>query len=383
MSEQIKAKDPAQSKSPMKIAAYMLAILAFAVALSFASYCEEIEVKEWAPYSGVDGFSLKDGVVAFNSTSPMPLLTTKDNVFINASRFKFLEVRMKSDKSYATGKLFFRKIGDPGFSYYNSFEFQTGLNNGYHDYLVDLNRNSGWFGTVTQMILNPINSEGAVEIKSVKFLEPDIWLSARSFWKEFFTFARPLPGTINYMYAPKVNGTPVNTYVYWLLILISISLIFIYWFKADHPAKLFKILPPKVIMVCLAFWLLLDARTALDQFRSAIIDYQTFGGKSLEEKQALSTNEGYYDFYYFLKFCGEKIPSGSSYSLVIPSNAVYFGEKSRYYLYPTYETTIEAGYVLVYDPQRTLKANEIPGKGYNKYADFGKNRYILKRSASI
>ncbi len=383
MPEQIKRKDPAQAKPPMKNLVFVLSILAFAIALSFASYCEEAEVREWSPYSGVVGLSLKDNILAFTSTSSLPLLITKDNIFINASRFKFLEVRMKSNKSYMTGRIFFKKIGDPGFSYYNSLEFQTGLNNGYYSYLIDLNRNSGWFATVTQMILSPINEEGLVEIKDFKFLEPNAWLATRSFWQEFFTLERPRPGTINFMYAPKINGIPVNTYIYSLLILISLSLIVIYWIKVDHPGKLLKIIPPKMIMVCLVFWLLLDARTAFDQFRSGIIDYQTFGGKSLEEKQALSTNEGYYDFYYFLKFCRENIPAGSTYSLVIPPSDVYFGEKSRYYLYPTYESTIEAGYVLVYDPQKTVKADEIPRRGYSKYADFGKNRYILKRAAAI
>jgi hypothetical protein len=382
MSGQLEKNNKSFSPRAIKFAVRVLAILFFAVALSFASYCEEASVMEWSPYSGVEGLSLKDHILAFNSTSNMPLLATKDNIFINASMLKFLVIRMKSNKSYQSGRLFFKKIGDPGFNYYNSIEFQTGLNNGYHNYLIDLNRNQGWFGTVTQIILNPINEEGAVEIEDFRFIEPNIWLQARSLWQEFFTLERPRPGTINYIYAPKINGTPVNTYIYSLLILIALSLIVFYWFRTDKPGKLLKILPPKVIVFCLVFWLLLDARAAFDQLRSAVIDQQTFGGKSLEEKQALSTSEGYYDFYYFLKFCGDKVPSGSTYSLVIPSSAVYFGEKARYYLYPTYESTVESGYVLVYDPQRTVKAEQIPRKGYGKFADYGKNCYILKRTSS-
>jgi hypothetical protein len=382
MSEQTKGKAFLRAKPLMNAAIYMLAISAFIVSISFSVYCEEAQVKEWAPYSGVEGLTSKGDVLAFNSTSQMPLIITKENIFINASRFKFLEIRMKANKSYLAGKLFFKKIGDPGFNFANSFEFQTGLNNGYHSYLIDLSRNSGWFGTVTQLVLSPVNTEGPVEIESVRFLEPSVWLAAKSILQEFFTFARPMPGTINYMYAPKINGTPVNTYIYSLLFILSLILIFVYWFKIKDPGKLLKVLPAKIIIACLVFWLLLDARNAFDQFRSAILDSQTFGGKSLEGKQALSTGEGYYDFYYFLKFCGEKIPSGSSYSLVVPPNDVYFGEKSRYYLYPTYQTTIEAGYVVVYDPQKALKASDIPGKGYAKFADFGKNRYILKRAAA-
>ena len=367
----------------MKNALLFISIIFFSVILSTVSFCEEVAVREWSPYSGIEGISFKDNILAFHSTSSMPLLASKSDIFINASRQKVLELKMRSNKSYMTGRLFFRRIGDAGFNYSNSFEFQTGLNNTYRKYLVDLGRNPNWFGTVTQIMLSPINGEGSVDIESIKFLEPSIWLTARIFWQEFFTFERPLPRTINFIYGPRINGISINTYIYSLILFISLAMIAFYWNKLGGPGKLLTILPSKIIMICFIFWLLLDARTAIDQFRSAVIDRQTFGGKSLEEKQALSTNGVYYDFYHYLKFCGEKIPSGSRYSLIVPPNSTYFLEKSRYYLYPTYENTMEAEYVLVYDPQKTIKSDEIPGKGYNKYADLGNNRYILKRAAGL
>jgi hypothetical protein len=210
-----------------------------------------------------------------------------------------------------------------------------------------------------------------------------MWLAIGSFWQEFFMFERPLPRTINFIYGPRIGGISVNTYIYSLIILISLSLVVFYWVKFNDPGKLLNIIPLKIIMICLVFWLLLDARTAIDQLRSAIIDHQIFGGKSLEERQALSTNGGFRDFYYYLKFCGEKIPAGSKYSLVVPPNAIYFIDKSRYYLYPTCEDTGEARYVLVYDPQREIKASDMPGRGFKRYADYGSNRYVLKRASAL
>jgi len=367
----------------MKKAALFLFVFVSIFVPSLHAFCEEFPIQELSPYSGVEGLSFTNDILSLKSTSPMPLLMTKDNIFVNASRFKLLEIKMKSDKSYMTGRIFFRRIGDPGFNYYNSFQFQTGLNNMYHDYLIDLGRNPNWFGTVLQIMFSPINGDGLVEVKDIKFLEPNMWAAIRSSWQEFFTFERPAPRTVNFIYGPKINGISVNTYIYSLIFLISLLLILFYWIKLNDLGKLLNITPLKIIMICFIFWLLLDARTAVDQLRSAIIDHQTFGGKSFEEKQALSTSGSFNDFYYYLRFCGEKIPHGSTYSLVVGPSAIYFIDKSRYYLYPTYEDTMEAEYVLVYDPQKTLKADEIPGKGFKKFADFGENQYILKKVSGI
>jgi len=367
----------------MKYPAIILIFLFFAIAICSFAYCEEAYVQEWAPYSGVENLSLKDNVLELHSTSSMPLLTTKGDLLINASRLKVLEIKMKSDKSYMTGRMFFRRIGDPGFNYFNSFEFQTGLNNMYHSYLVDLGRNQNWFGTVTQIMFSPINGEGSVEIENVRFLEPSLLFSVGTFWQEFFTFERPAPRTINFIYGPRINGISVNVYVYWLMIAMAALIISFYWLKHNDIKDVIAVAPTKLLLLCLTFWVLLDARTIFDQLRTGITDYQIFAGKSLEEKQALSTNASYYDFYYYLKSCGEKVPSGSSYSLVVPSGFFYFIDKSRYFLYPTYERTIEAQYVLVYDPQNMVKAQDIPAKDHKKYADFGNNRYILKRTVIL
>jgi len=364
----------------MKNAALFLSIIFFSVLVSTVSHCEEVVVREWSPYSGIEGLTSVDNVLTMRSVSPIPLLTTRDNIFINASRFKVLEIKLRSNKSYMTGRVFFRRIGDPGFNYNNSFDFQTGLNNIYHRYIIDLGRNPNWFGTVSQIMISPINGEGKVDIADIKFLEPNIWLTSRSFWQDFFVFEKPLPRTINFIYGPRINGISVNVYIYWSMILISLAAVIVYWSRSGEPAAMLKLMPSKIIIICFIFWLLLDARSAVDQIRSAVIDWQTFGGKTLQEKQALSTGGGFYDFYHFLKYCGEKIPSGSKYSLVVPPNAIYFIDKSRYYLYPTYENTTEAQYVLVYDPQKDIKTSDLPGGGFKRYTDYGNNRYILKRS---
>lgn len=360
----------------------MLSFFLAAAAVSF-SYCGEITVKEWTPNMGITGFSAQNNGLSLRAISSMPVLTSKGDLYLDAEKFKVLEIQIRSDINYATGKVFFRRIGDPGFIRYNSVEFHAGQAGTLKNCLIDLSRNPNWNGTIMQLALVPVDSEGSVKIESIKFFEPDFRLKFAVFWKEFFAFEKPLPRTINFIYGPRINGISVNAYIYLLIILISLLLIVVYWVKFNEPGKLLNVISSKMIIVCFIFWLLLDARTALDQFRSAVVDHQTFGGKSLEEKQALSTNGSYYDFYHYLRFCGEKIPSGSSYSIIVPPNAVYFTDKARYYLYPTYEDTKEAEYMLVYDPQRTIKTDDIPRKEFKRYADFGNDRYILKRAAGL
>jgi len=370
----------------MKNALLFLSILFFSVVISFGSFCEEVAVREWFPYSGIEGLSSVDNVLTMRSVSPIPLLTTRDNIFINASRLKVLEIRLRSNKSYMTGRMFFRRIGDPGFNYNNSFDFQTGLSNIYHRYIIDLGRNPNWFGTVTQLMLSPINDKGSVEIASVSFMEPNIFIMTSVFWQEFLAFERPIPRTINVIFGPKINGVAINVYIYYSILFLSLLYLIFFSIKLKNIKAILNIIIPRIIVICFVFWILLDARILVDQIRFAILNYQIFGGNNFEEKQALSTFQYYRDFYYFLKICKQKLPERALYSLVVPDGYIYFDIKARYYLYPICEIRASdetPDYVIVYDPQKLLKGKDVVPKGYKIYTKCNEAGYIVKRSGSI
>ncbi len=360
----------------MKNAAFIFSILIFAIAISFSSYCEEIAVREWSPYSGVEGLSSADNVLTLRSTSSMPLLATKGNIFINASRLKFVDIKMRSDKSYMTGRMFFRRIGDPGFNYYNSFEFQTGINNMYHSNIIALNRNPNWFGTVTQIMLSPINGEGSVKIESVDFLEPGILIAARAYWQEFFTLEVPQMRTVNFIYGQKINGTSIYLYIYCLILLISIFVISAEYVKHKDLNVIYRSASMKILTICVIFWAVLDLRVLFDQARTVMLDSQTYSGKSLEEKRALATLG---DIYGFLSFSGSKIPKGSGFNTVNPPY-YYFREKAVYYLYPR-RVDENAAYVLVYNTDRSQDKtiSEYIKKGYKTFSTFKEGEFILKK----
>jgi hypothetical protein len=281
---------------------------------------------------------------------------------------------MRSNKSYVTGRMFFKRIGDAGFNYNNSFEFQTGLNNMYHTYLVNLSRNPNWFGTVTQLMLSPINSEGSVQIADMKFLEPNMCLTAGALWQEFFTFEVPQLRTVNFIYGPKIAMVSVNMYIYLLIFFISVIIILVRYREAG---AVFKDSAKKIIIICLVFWVALDLRILIDQARTVILDTQTFKGKTLDERRSLVTLNDYYDF---LHFSDSAVPKGASFNLVHPTYYYYWAEKAMYYLSPR-SISETADYILVYDPGKALRepVNEYQKKGFKMFATFKDGEFILKK----
>lgn len=337
------------------------------------AFCEAIQIRDWAPYSGVSNISSADNILSFTSTSQMPLILSRNDLFINANRFKVLAVRIKTSKSYATGRIFFRRIGDKDFYNFNYLEFQTGKKDATSTRILDLAKNPNWGGVVTQLMLSPVNEITNVEIESLRLLEPSFGLMVSALWQEFFKYESPVPRTINFMYGAKINNISVNVYMYWAILLLLLPIYAYFFIRKWDNKKIFVSGMFTVLIFCFIAWALIDLRNSMDQIRSAQADWRVFDCKSLEEKQALSTYGTFYDFYQFLKFSNNEIPKGSSFDLKDPGGYIYFINKAKYYLYPTYQSTDNAEYILVYDVGNFNK------NGYKMFRSFKDNAYILKR----
>ena len=232
-------------------------------------------------------------------------------------------------------------------------------------------------------MLMPVNAEASIEIKKIGLLEPNLWTMSRVRWQEFFTFERPMPRTINVIFGPKLNGISINVYIYYLIFSSSFLYLIYFSIKLRDFKSIMNSLIPKILLACFFFWVLLDVRILMDQIRYSVLNYQIFAGKSLEEKQALSTFQYYRDFYYFLKICKTKLPERALYSLVVPDGYTYFDIKARYYLYPICEIRRPdevPDYIIVYDPQKMLNGKDVIPKGYKLFAICNEAGYIVKRS---
>lgn len=359
----------------MKNPALFILILIFSLVAPSGSFCEVTAINEWAPYSGVEGFSLKDEVLAFNSTSYMPLLISKSDIFINASRQKVLEVRMKADKSYMTGRLFFRRIGDAGFNYNNSFEFQTGLNNMYHKYVLDLSRNPNWFGSVSQLMLSPVNDKGSVEVASVDFMEPNISLMAAAYWQEFMKFEPIMGVTVNTIKGKSLDGTPINVYMYFASFALALLIIAKNFkqLRFDDLASFHGSLNSsfrEIILMLIILFALLEVRQGFDYGRQFIIDYSTLFGKPLDTKRELTTYGGLYEYVQFVK---SHLPERATAALT--SSDPYFKDKGRYYLYPIRIVQEDPDYILVLrDPAKDVKGYKLLAKLSNDQMIFVKGK---------
>lgn len=360
----------------MKKTFSLIWIFLFVFILSCSSFCEEVAVRDWAAFSGIDNLTVNNDTLSFNTKSQMPLLSSKDNLFINANRFNVLLIKMKTNGSYQIGRLFFKRIGDRDFSHINSFQLQLGLGNMYHNYLLDLSGNPNWYGVITQMMFSPINEEGVVEVDSFKLLEPNPFLKTSVLWQEFFSFEMPQLRSVNFIYGPKINKLSVNLFIYFLIAALSVIIFSIEFIRSRDFGITLSKSSKKIIIACLVFWMLLDMRIMFDQIRTAILDTQLFFGKTLDTKRALTTLG---DFYGFVSFSNSKMPSGSSFNLIAPTN-YYFREKSVYYLYPIFYDD-NAEYILVYNPDGSL-GNSIGDKikiGYKVYATYKEGEFILRK----
>lgn len=360
----------------MKKTFLWLIVLSGIIMFPFFCSCDELIVKDWSAYSGVNDLKIKEDGLLFNSAGQFPLLASRNDLFINANKFSILKVKMRADKSYLTGRLFFRRVGDRDFNIANSYELQTGLNNGFHDYVIDLSRNPNWYGVVMQLMFSPGNSEGPYEIAGFKVMEPGPPLKIAAIGQEFFTFEVPQLRTLNFIYGPKISGISVNVYIYYSILLLS--LLVLAWELISHKEfiKAFNISSKYILVICLAFWMALDMRILFDQTRSVIFDIQTFGFKGLEEKRALSTPG---DLYSYLTFVRSKLSERSGIDMLFTSSN-YFREKALYYLYPMHYDE-SSDYVLVYDPYKSLdkELRAYMQKGYKMFAFFKEGELILKK----
>ncbi len=297
------------------------------------------------------------------------------NTMIDAEEHNTLILKLKSSQNGAA-RVFWANSYDMRFNAQKSLSFS--IRKGTHKYYFNLPaRNPNWIGWTRGLIIYPEFDPNLTKIQEAKLVTGNWLTNFKSGWQEFFAFEAPQLSTVNFIYGPKINGASVNLYIYCLIVILSM-LVLTYEFIKFHDLHVaFKIGSKKIVIICLIFWVALDFRILIDLARTAILDAQTFYGKSLDEKRALITHGGYFSF---LKFAESKLPKGTSFNILHPPHYYYSREKAYYYLYPTHIAD-EANYLIVYDPEKILdkEANDYLEKGYKLFARHKEGEYILKK----
>lgn len=309
--------------------------------------------------------------ISFSHPANTPYFIGQPECNIDGEEFTTIILRIKAERG-GPARLFWATNFDPKMNEPKSLSFSIDSSNDFKEYAFNLRRqNPYWTGFIGQVLIFPDETTEGLEIKATA-IHDDIITNLKSGWREFFVFEAPQLRSVNFIYGPKVNGVSMNLYLYYLAIISAAFILLSAFIKSQNIAVALKLGAKKTIIICLFLWLALDARILLDQARTVRLDFQTFYGKSLEEKRAAITLGDYYDF---LKFADAKIPRGSGFNLLFLPQ-YYYLEKANYYLYPTHYDK-KGDYVLVYNADD--QAADYIKAGYKILAVYKKGEYILKK----
>ena len=97
-------------------------------------------------------------------------LNMEDN-FFDANKVKYMRIRMKTENANnSTFDMYFLDKTNDGWSAKQGYSMTLKEDGEYHDYYIDLSKNSLWKGTIRHIRFDPMNTIGKFYIKSIDFL---------------------------------------------------------------------------------------------------------------------------------------------------------------------------------------------------------------------
>ncbi|MFC1496434.1 hypothetical protein ACFL52_03365 [Candidatus Margulisiibacteriota bacterium] len=314
------------------------------------------DTEGWQVQQDIAELNVKAGTLSGRITGKMPVLISPD-LFLEADEDTLLEIRLKSSSNQAI--LFWVGTFDSILQSAKQIPIPLKSNQEYNTYYIDIrSRNKLWSGSISKVIFVPGTATGSFSIDYIKFYRPGMINKIKAGWSEFWgPNGRQISGsTINNIKSSTFMGKTINTYFYWLILLISI-----YWAVKNR-----KIGRSKIITTLFIFWILLEINSLFNQFSQAQQDYPMIG-KSIKERQAIVTGE---EYYAYLDFCASKLPVNATYQLI--SSIGYRTSKAAYYLYPRREAE-QPEYYLIYNAKPNIDLSDC-----SLFAKKNEAEYILK-----
>ena len=150
--------------------------------------------------SGLQGFTsfvgcsgnVANSFLDITITGEDPNFRTPDNLNLDASKFKYIKIRMRNNMASTEAKVYFTTTADTTWNETKSKAFTIIANDSdYTDYLIDMNTVSVWIGTIKQIRIDPENgvASGTTSIDMIGIytgsILPDIsynYLSSADGW---------------------------------------------------------------------------------------------------------------------------------------------------------------------------------------------------------
>jgi hypothetical protein len=335
----------------------------------------EIDPQGWSAQSQIIDLGARDGMLTGKSIGSLPFFVSPFPLNIDSDQYKIVILEMSEQAEYEDTFILWRG------NYYNQFNMAQGMRislgskNRFHKYYLNLGLHPQWVGFIQQLLIIPGMKPGEFKVKFIKLEKPNPINVLMAAWQEFTAY-EPIKGsTINTIKSQTIMGKAVNYYVI-ILLLFCFAAVFAWrsyaaqfdLLKVKNAAK-FALHSTTILM--LVVWVLLEARMSMDYFKSFSLDFQTYWGRSLDEKRAIISLG---DFYDFMLFCNKSLPEGVEVN-ILASN-VYFSDRAGMYLYPhIIRNNVVADYLIVYDTDPDHEKY----KGFELFAKFSEGEYILKR----
>jgi hypothetical protein len=306
--------------------------------------------------------------VTFSQPPNTSYLVGQPEMNIDAEEFTTLVLKIKAAQE-SGARLFWATNFDPQMNEPKSLEFTIARSAQPKEYVFNLRPQNGyWAGFVGQLLIYPESGPTGIEITAAQAVPGNLFTGIKSGWGEFFRYETIKARTVNIIKGPQLNGRPINFYLYILLLLVFV----LAWLNGLRQAKKQALLATArqalytTLIAAIVLAALLEVRLWGDYAQTARLDFNSLWGKTLDEKRALTTGGGFYDF---MLFCHKALPARVDVSLIAPDP--YPKNKGSYYLYP-HRVVDQAEYLLVYDGNAETK-------GYSPFAKLNERAYILRK----
>jgi len=116
--------------------------------------------------------SVSGGKLVVTSSGVDPMIQSPDNLNIDASKFKYVKIRLKNNTSSNVAELFFKTNASTVYSQTKSAALFTATNAaGFTEYIFDMSTNANWTGTIKQLRFDPGGASGTYEIEHIRVSE--------------------------------------------------------------------------------------------------------------------------------------------------------------------------------------------------------------------
>lgn len=362
-------------KRLLPLFAAVLLCLPATIDASAAEWNFTVDPQGWAPANQIIDLRVKGGKLIGISTGNMPYFSSPSPLALDADEYKIIIIEMSTAQEYSDANILWRTSYSNDFNFAKSARISLGSKNKFHKYYVNLGIHHEWEGMVQQLLILPISSPGEFQVECIKLERPNMVSLIVSAWQEFTAYETIKGVTVNTIQSQTLFGREINFWVIILLVLcFAATFAWIFYKERFDPASMIKAFRSglySITLLMITLWVMLEARMGMDYLKTFSLDFQTYFGKSLDEKRAIIMSP---DFYGFLLFCNKALPQRSKVVLVT-SNA-FFNDRAGMHLYPSIINFDGTGdYVIVYDQD----IDKEKYKDFVLFAKYKEKEYILKR----